>query len=266
MAESIIPVPRNGFQLAACEDGPGGDAPVILLSNSLGASHEMWQPQLAALTKHYRVLRYDTRGHGQSDAPPGPYSFDDLVADVIAVLDHFSVKQADFMGLSLGCMTGLGVALSHPDRLRKLIACDGRADAPPPFVQSWDDRIAAIESNGMQGILAGTMERWFTDATRDRVPQFMAQMDAMFLATSITGYRSCAEALKTLDYLKDLGDIRTPTLYVAGSLDFGAPPDVMREMAQATPGSTFVEIADAAHLANVDNPDDFNAAVIDFLK
>lgn len=265
MSDEIHRIQRDGFSLAATCSGRGADAPTVLLSNSLGASGEMWQPQLAALEPRYQVLRYDVRGHGHSDAPAGPYSFDDLVGDAIAVLDHFDVQRADFIGLSLGCMTGLGVALSHPQRLRKLIACDGRADAPAPFVQSWDDRIAAIEGGGMQAILAGTMERWFTDATRARVPDFMAQMDAMFLRTSVTGYRGCAEALKTLDYLKDLGDICTPTLYVAGSLDVGAPPDVMRAMAEVTPGSSFIEIANAAHLANVDNPDEFNSAVMTFL-
>ncbi len=259
-------IDRGDFSLVArrSNDLPGN--PVILLSNSLGASQVMWAPQLALLEQRYSVIIYDTRGHGASDAPEGPYSFADLVDDAAAVLDHYGVEQADFMGLSLGGMTGLGLALEYPERVGKLVCCDARADAPAGFVTGWDDRIAAIDAGGVEAILNGTMERWFTETFRTHAPDMLARMHAMFLETSATGYKGCAAALKQLDYLKDLGKLRLPVLYVVGTEDAGAPPDVMRAMCEATPGAKFAEVPDAAHIANVDNPAGFNAAISDFLN
>ncbi|AXS41760.1 3-oxoadipate enol-lactonase [Breoghania sp. L-A4] len=258
-------VDRGAFYLATSVTGRPEGAPWIVLSNSLGASMEMWMPQLELLGQHYRVLSYDTRGHGRSDAPEGPYSFDDLVGDVVALLDHFRIKKADFMGLSLGGMTGLGLAINHPERVRRLICCDARADAPEGFVKSWDERINAIEAGGLGSILRGTMERWFSQDFRDNQPDQMAAMGSMFLETSVTGYKGCAAALKTLDYLKDLDKIACPTLYIVGDEDFGAPPAVMKDMAERTPGAVMAEIAGAAHIANVDEPEAFNAAIKAFL-
>lgn len=262
---AIVKVSRGSFSLAARVTGRPEGAPWIVLSNSLGASMEMWAPQLAMLEKHYRVLAYDTRGHGKSDAPEGPYDFDDLTGDVIALMDHFGIASADYMGLSLGGMTGLGLAIHHGDRIERLVCCDARADAPAGFVESWDNRVAAIESGGLAEILGGTMERWFSEGFRTGEPRQMASMDAMFLATSITGYKGCAAALKTLDYLGDLGRIACPTLYVVGDEDMGSPPAVMKDMAAKTPGSRYAEIPGAAHIANVDKPDAFNAVVAGFL-
>ncbi len=259
-------VDRGGFALATSVTGQPEGAPWIILSNSLGASMEMWMPQLELLGRHYRVLAYDTRGHGRSDAPQGPYTFDELVGDVIALMDHFSIDRADFMGLSLGGMTGLGLAIHHPDRIGRLVCCDARADASVGFVKSWDDRIAAIEAGGLASIMSGTMERWFSQKFRDTRQEQMAAMHAMFLETSATGYIGCAGALKFLDYHKDLGRITCPTLYVVGDEDFGAPPAVMKDMADRTPGAVLAEIAGAAHIANVDEPQSFNAAISAFLE
>jgi 3-oxoadipate enol-lactonase len=260
-----VTVERRGFSLAASVSGQGEGAPWIVLSNSLGATMMMWEPQLALLGSRYRILSYDTRGHGASETPPAPYRFDDLVGDVIALLDHFGIAKASYLGLSLGGMTGLGLAIRHPDRIERLVCCDARADAPPPFVQSWDDRLAAIGRGGLAAIVSGTMERWFVEDWRKAHPEQLERFEREFLRTSPEGYSGCAEALKQLDYLKDLGRIALPTLYVVGEKDGGAPPAAMRAMADATPGAGFEVVPDAAHLANVDNANAFNRAISSFL-
>lgn len=261
---AMIPVLIPGGRLASRVDGEPG-RPWLVLSNSLAADHGMWDAQVPALAQRYRVLRYDTRGHGASDAPPGDYGFPDLVADARAVMDHHGAERASYMGLSLGGMTGLGLALAHPDRIERLVVCDARADAPAPFVASWDDRLAAIEQGGMEAVVAGTMERWLTPAFRAARPEEAARLAAMIRATKPEGYRGCAAALKRLDYLKDLGRLAVPTLYVVGAQDAAAPEAAMRAMAEATPGGRLAVVPDAAHIANVDNPAGFRAALDGFL-
>ena len=245
-------------------DGPDG-APWIVLSNSLGASVQMWDPQIPALTEHFRVLRYDTRGHGDSDTPPGACRFDDLVGDVIALMDHFDISSAAFMGLSMGGMTALGLGLAHPDRFTRLICADGRADAPPAFGQMWDERIARVESDGLAAIVDGTMASWFTPDWLERQPEQADKVRAMILSHDPRGYVGCCHALKTLDYLRHLDRMTYPTLYVGGDQDKGAAPDVMQAMADRTPGGRYVPIPNAAHVANINQPDAFNGAVLPFL-
>jgi len=258
-----IRIDRDGWYLEAERSGTGDE--VILLSNSLGADRTMWWPQRALLESRFTVLSYDTRGHGGSDTPPGPYSFDDLVADAVAVLDHFGVTKAAYMGLSLGGMTGLGLALAHPDRLTRLICADARAEASEPFVKSWDDRLGTLQSRGIEGVWLETVGRWFTEKWRADNPEDLARMRAAFLRTTADGYAGCAAALKRLDYLRSLGGMSVPILYVCGDVDFGAPPDVMRQMAAVTPGAGYALVEDAAHLANINNPKGFNAAISSFL-
>ncbi|MFL5196906.1 MAG: 3-oxoadipate enol-lactonase [Microvirga sp.] len=242
-----------------------GDAPWLVLSNSLAADHTMWDPQIPLLTSRYRVLRYDTRGHGRSDAPAGPYSFAMLVDDVIRIMDHHGVGKATFMGLSLGGMIGLGLAIEHGGRIDKLVCCDARADAPEPYVKAWDERLAVIDKEGLRGILQATVERWLVASFRAAHPEVVAKVERMILDTPLVGYKGCAEALKRLDYLKDLGAIAVPTLFVVGAQDMGAPPEVMRRMAEAVPGAKLVIIPDAAHLPNLDNTLAFNEAIAGFL-
>ncbi|MCB4768750.1 alpha/beta fold hydrolase [Ancylobacter sp. Lp-2] len=251
-------------QLAVRVDG-AVHLPWIVLSNSLAADLTMWDDQIPFLTRSYRVLRYDTRGHGRSSAPAGPYSFDMLVADFIAVMDHFDVRQADVLGLSMGGMTALGVGLAHPERVNRLICADARADAPPPFVAGWDQRIAAVEAGGMGAILAGTMERWFTAPTRQDRPEVVDRAARMVLATSPVGYIGCAEALKRLDYLRHLPRLTSETLYIGGAEDGAAPAEAMRAMAAATPGATHVSLPGVAHIANMEDVAGFNARVAEFL-
>jgi 3-oxoadipate enol-lactonase len=253
------------FKLAAFVSGREA-GPWIVLSNSVGANAAMWKPQLPLLEKHYRVLRYDARGHGESDAPKGPYSFPDLIDDIIALMDHFGITKADYMGLSLGGMTGIGLVLAHPERVERFVCCDARADASPPFLAMWDSRMAAIRTGGMEAILDVTLERWFRPDFAERDPQLYAEAQKMVLATDPDGYCACAEALKTLDYINELKTIKVPTLYVVGADDAGATPATMRDMADRTPGSAYAEIPAAAHIANMEQPAAFDRAIAGYLR
>jgi 3-oxoadipate enol-lactonase len=255
-----------GADLATRLDGAAG-APWIVLSNGLASTYESWDAQIDALTRTHRVLRYDTRGHGRSSAPPGPYSFADLTGDMVALMDHYGIEDADLMGLSMGGMTMLGMAIDHPSRTRRVVCCDARADAAPAFVASWDARIAAIrDGGGMGAIVETTLERWFTADFRERKPSAIGAAAAMILATSPEGYIGCATALKRLDYKRSLGRIAAPVLYVCGAQDQAAPPAVMREMAQLTPAATFEPVDPGAHACNVENAVRFNQVVGDWLQ
>lgn len=260
-----VTIPSGNSTLSVLVTGKS-DGPTILLSNSLGAGLDMWAPQRAVLEQHYRVIGYDTRGHGQSGSPAGDYTFADLTGDAITVLDHFDVAQADYMGLSLGGMTGLGLGLTHADRFRKIICACARADAPPAFAKSWDDRIAAVSTNGMSAIWPGTLERWLTPDFAAANPQIVEALAQDFTATSVAGYAGCGRALQGLDYLRRLGEMTIPVLYIAGADDMGAPAQAMEAMAAATPGATYRLIADCAHIANLNQPGAFTTAVKEFLE
>lgn len=257
-------VERGGWSLSALAEGPEGAAPV-LMSNSLGAGLGMWDAQADWLARNRRVIRYDTRGHGASDAPEGPYSFDDLVDDALAVMDHFGVARADYVGLSLGGMTGLGLGLRAPERVGRLVVTAARADAPEPFLKSWDDRVAAVQAGGMEAIWPGTLDRWLTPDFAASHPEAVEKLRVDFVATAVAGYEGCARALQGLDYLRHLGGMTLPVLYISGEKDAGAPAAAMEAMAAATPGAGYLCIADAAHIVNVNKRDAFDTALGRFL-
>lgn len=241
------------------------DAPALLLLNSLGTTTNMWAPQLPLLEKHYRVIRMDTRGHGDSATPDGPYSFDDLISDAFGTLDRYGAETASVMGCSLGSMTALGMGLAQPERITKIVCTAARADAPEPFRQSWDDRAAVIDAKGIAGLWEGSLGNWLTPAFKDANPEQVASLNTDFLKTTADGYKGCAAALKTLDYLKDLPNLKVPVLFVSGSEDKGAAPAVMEAMAEATPGSQYKMIPDAGHIINVNAPYMFSVAIAEFL-
>ncbi|MEP2780860.1 MAG: alpha/beta fold hydrolase [Pseudoruegeria sp.] len=240
-------------------------SPTLLLLNSLGTTTNMWAPQLKLLESFYQVIQIDTRGHGQSATPPAPYSFDDLVADALGVLDRNNVETASVMGCSLGSMTALGMGIKAPERIDRIVCTAARADSPPPFRQSWFDRVGIMEEKGIGALWDGSLGNWLTPAFKEANPDTVAQMKTEFLMTTEEGYRGCAMALKDLDYLKDLADMDLPVLFVAGSEDKGAAPDTMREMAATAKNGTFSMIADAGHIVNVNNPQAFSLAIMDFL-
>ncbi len=256
-----ITVQAAGAQLSAKVDGEAGK-PWLLLSNSLAADLSMWDDQIGLFTRTHRVVRYDTRGHGASEAPEGAYDFPMLVADMVAVLDAVGAARADICGLSLGGMTALGLGLAHPGRVGRMLVCDARADAPEAFRTGWDDRIAVVAAKGTAGLVDGTLARWFTanapQAARDRAA-------AMIGATPDAGYVGCARALQTLDYLRHLGGMTVPVTYLVGEEDMGAPPAAMEAMAAATPGGRLIRLPGLAHVPNMEDPAAFGAAVADWL-
>lgn len=238
--------------------GPA-DAPWVVLSNSLGSNLHMWDDQMEVLTASHRVLRYDARGHGKSASPPGPYSFDDLVGDVLAVMDAHGIETAQFIGLSKGGMTGMGLAIHHPERFSQMILCDCRADAPDFYVDMWTERIARVRAGGLDAIADAALEMWLNAEFRATHPEKVAEIRKMIVSNDPAGYVACCEALKTLDYLRQLPEVGVPITYVGGSADQAAMPEVMRAMAAATPGARYIEILDGHHLPNIDSASAFNA-------
>ncbi|MEM6608018.1 MAG: alpha/beta fold hydrolase [Pseudomonadota bacterium] len=241
------------------------DAPAILLLNSMGTTTAMWRPHLALLERHFRVISMDTRGHGDSGTPEGPYSFADLVADATSVLDRHGVKTARVMGCSIGGMTAIGLGLAAPSRVARIICVAARADAPAPFKKTWDDRKTLIEAKGLDALWDDLVNLWLTPEFQAAAPDVVAEMKAAFQQTDPAGYNHLGAALKQLNYLKDLPNLRMPCLFVAGSADTAAPPHVMQDMAARIPNSRFVVIPNARHIVNVNAPAAFSNAISAFL-
>lgn len=240
------------------------DAPVLMLSNSLGTTLAMWEPQMSILLTQFRVLRYDQRGHGQSDVPAGPYSMAQLGQDALALLDHLALDRVDFCGLSMGGMTGMWLASHHPGRIKHLVLCNtaaGRLGTP----EIWNSRLELLAREGMAGLTPAILDRWFTRRFQDRAPQAIARVRAMLLGTSALGYQANVAAIRELDQLQDLAKISAPTLVIAGAQDGSTPPELGREITRRIAGSRYVEL-DAAHLSNWEQAAAFTHALMDFLN
>jgi 3-oxoadipate enol-lactonase len=257
-------IDANGIRFNVAIDGREG-APWLTFSNSHATDLSLWDEQAGRLQDRFRVLRYDTRGHGKTQATEAPYRFDLLCADVAALWDELRVMRSHWAGLSLGGTTGLEMAARYPERIMSVAACDCRCNAPPQFAAAWDPRIAAAERDGLEALVARTLERWFTEKFRAGNPPVLEKVAKMIRATSVAGYVGCAEALKTIDVETRLADIRCPTLFLTGDKDPSAPPDLMRAWAAAVPDSRFTVIEAAAHISNLEQPARFNAALEGFL-
>ena len=248
---------RISFSVAGC-------GPWLILSNSLATDRGMWRPQLSELQARFTVLSYDTRGHGQSSVSGDEFGFDTLAADVIALMDCLGINRAKFVGLSLGGMTGLALALSHPDRVERVICCDARADAPDGYKAMWDKNIALSESGNMDAVVDGTMQRWFSSAFRADPANatLLTTVREMILRTPPEGYRKAARCLQTLDLLRSLDQIRRPVQFIVGESDPAAPLPVVQDMANRVAGAEVHVIPGAAHLSNLENPDVFLATAL----
>jgi 3-oxoadipate enol-lactonase len=242
-------------------DGPPG-APWLVLSHSLGSSGGMWQPQVAAFAQQYRVLRYDTRGHGRTTVTSGPYAIAQLGEDVVGLLDVVGVERAHFCGLSMGGATGIWLATHAPERFGRFVFCDTAPWLGPP--QAMLTRAEQVRREGLDGLADPTMGRWFTAAFRARDPQTVDAIRAAFLATPADGYAACCEALAGFDERANLQRIDRPVLVIAGTEDPSPPLETARAYAVQIPGAQFVELP-AAHLTNLGAAQDFNAAVLRFL-
>lgn len=248
---------RIHYELA----GPAG-APVLVFSNSLGENLSMWEPQTAAFEKQFRVLRYDTRGHGRSSVTPGEYTIELLARDVLALLDNLRLDRVYFCGLSMGGQTGMWLALNAPARLQKLVLSNTAAKIGSP--EMWSPRIEAVIKGGMKSVSAAVMERWFSSAYRSKFPEVVASTKSMLESVDPAGYVSSCAAVRDFDVRSAIREIRVPTLVIAGTHDAATTPADGRYLAQQIPGARYVEL-NAAHLSNIEEFDRFNAAVESFL-
>jgi 3-oxoadipate enol-lactonase len=253
--------------VAVCEvhhlvEGPA-DAPAIVLVNSLGANLRMWDAQAAPLAEQLRVLRFDTRGHGDSPVPPGPYSLAELGGDLLGLLDRLAIERASICGVSLGGAIAMWTAAHAPERVERLAVCFSSAWFGP--APEWLARAALVREQGTESVADAVVGRWFTDALRREHPRVVARMRATIAATPAEGYAGCCEAMAGIDLREQLGAIGAPTLVVSGSEDPATPPEHGRAIAAAIPGARFVELAGAAHLGNIERPEQFNRALLEHL-
>ena len=243
-------------------DGPE-DAPPLMLSNSLGTALDMWEDQVPALAEHFHVLRYDVRGHGDSPAPPGPYSVDDLAGDALDLLDRHGLDRVSFCGASLGGMTGMWLAINAPQRIDRLALCCTSAHLPPR--QGWLDRAATVRAEGMGAVAEASLERWFTSALRGRRPEVVERMEKELLEIDPEGYAGCCEAIAEIDLRPQLATISAPTLVITGEDDLSTPPDHGRLISEQVEDGECLMLSPARHLANVKRADDVNRALLDHL-
>jgi 3-oxoadipate enol-lactonase len=255
-------IQANGIALHYELSGPPG-APLVVLSNSLGTRLEMWDRQMPALTQRYRVLRYDSRGHGRSDAPEGPYTIDLLAADAVALLDALGIERAHFCGLSKGGMIGQMLGAKHGERLRSLTLCSTACHMPPR--QLWDERIRTVRTAGMAALTDGVVERWFTEAFRAQPSIAVEGVRQMLLETPPQGYAACCAAIRDMDLRETIRAIRLPTLVIVGAQDPGTPPEKAEEIHARIPGAHLEVIPDAAHLLNIEQDVAFDASLLAFL-
>lgn len=239
------------------------DAPVLVMANSLGTTLSMWDDQAPALRGRFRLLRYDHRGHGDSPVPPGPYRIEDLGRDVLTLLDRLEVERVSFCGLSIGGMVGMWLASEVPERIERLVLCC----TSPRFEPSddWDSRAATVRADGVEAIADAVLERWFTPAFRESRRDAVEWAGRMLRGTPAEGYAGCCEAIRDTDLSGRLGAIRAPTLAVAGADDPAAPPEGAEFVRDSVPGARLVVIEQAAHLANVERPEEITRVVLDHL-
>lgn len=248
---------RLRYQIDGLDDGPW-----LIMSNSLGTQLDMWAPQMSTLRKHFRVLRYDTRGHGQSSVTPGPYTIPQLGDDVIALMDHLKIERAHFCGLSMGGMTGMWLGANRGERFNRLVLCNTSALIGPASL--WDARIAKVNSEGMASITGAVIERWFTPEYQKSAPNEVNLVKQMLLDSPPAGYTANCAAIRDMDLREALFTVRAPTLVIAGDRDAATPPEDSKLVADRIPGARYVTLK-AAHLSNWEATEEFNKELIGFL-
>jgi 3-oxoadipate enol-lactonase len=251
----------DGSRIRFRLDGPIG-APVLVLSNSLGTNLDMWEPQLGAFSRRFRVLRYDSRGHGFSDVTAGPYTIERLARDVLGLLDELEIARAHFCGLSMGGMAGMWLGVHAPKRVDKLVLCN---TAPRiGSAERWNARIDAVTKGGVGGIADALIELWFTPRFRVAAADTVQRMRAMLIGCPTDGYIASCAAVRDMDQWSTLSRIERPTLIVTGTHDAVTPPAEARRMAEVISDAKQVEL-DAAHISNIEAAGRFTAEVLAFL-
>ena len=239
------------------------DKPALIFSNSLGTTYQMWQPQIQALQKNYFVIVYDTRGHGASSAPAGPYSFDQLGQDVIDLLDHLNIDKAFFCGISMGGMTGQWLAIHYPKRFYHLMLCNTAAKIGTEV--AWQDRAQLVRTEGLSTIAETAANRWFTSSFIANNPDIVSNLSNELAAGSAEGYASCCEALSIADAREHLKTITAPVTVIAGSEDPITTITDGQYMADNIPNAVLNTI-NASHISNIEQPEVFNQFIHQYLS
>ena len=254
-------IDAEGCRIHAEVEGPP-DAPVLMLSNSLGTDLHMWDQQVAPFTRHFRLVRYDRRGHGKSGVPKGPYSMERLGRDALAVLDGLGIERVNWCGISMGGMVGQWLGANAASRIDKLILSNTTCYYADKNL--WTDRIKFARTHGIAAIAEPTMQRWFTKEFREHNPAAIALIRKMFVATDIEGYVGCCEAIRDMDHRALLPKITAPTLVIAGRFDPRTPLEMNEFIADHIPGARLA-VLESAHLSNVEQPQAYADAVLEFL-
>ena len=242
-------------------EGPA-DAPALILSNSLGTDLHMWDEQAKTWSQHFRLVRYDRRGHGQSGVPKGPYTMERLGRDVLAIADNLCIRTFNWCGLSMGGMVGQWLGANAPDRVEKLVLSNTHyhyADKQP-----WHDRIKFVQDKGLGALADAMMERWFTKPFLASSPEATNRIKTMFLATKTDGFIACSEAVRDMDFRQSTPRITAPTLVIVGAKDPATLPEWGAEIQTMIKGATLASL-DAAHISNVEQPNAYTETVLDFL-
>jgi 3-oxoadipate enol-lactonase len=256
-------VKTNGIEINCVTEG---DGPWVVMSHSLACDLSMWDEQAAMLKRSHRVLRFDARGHGNSDAPSGAYTLEMLSDDLLGLLDSLKVERPHFIGLSMGGMIGMTFALRHPGRLRSLVLCDTSSRIPPEAGPVWEGRIKTATEQGMEPLVEPTLKRWFTEPFFAANRPMMDRVGNMIRKTPVPGYVGCCRAIPKINLTDRLGAIKSPVQVVVGEQDVGTPVEMSRAINAAIPGSELVIIPSASHLSNLEQPKQFNSAVLRFLQ
>ena len=257
-------ISANGINIRYADEGIK-NGPVVMMSHSLSAELGMWEPQVAALKNQFRIIRFDTRGHGGSSVPQGPYTLEMLADDAVGLMDALELDKVHWVGLSMGGMIGQTVALKAPSRLKSLTLADTSSGYPPEAVAGWEERIKAARQNGMGASLSATIDRWFSPGFVKAEPNIIASISQMIVSTPIEGYCGCGAAISRLNITPRLGEISAPTLVIVGEDDPGTPVDMSEIMAKGIPGAKLVILPVARHLSNLEDQAGFNQALKDFL-
>jgi 3-oxoadipate enol-lactonase len=256
-------IKANGITFNCEIEGREG-APWLAFSNSLATNLSMWDPQAADFGRSFRLLRYDQRGHGGTEAPEGRYAYATLLADALALFDALGIARAHFCGLSMGGATALGLAELHSDRVDRVVVCDSPAMSTPASARQWEERILAAQKGGMEALVESTMTRWFPPEIHAAKPPYLDEVRAMIRATPVNGFIGCSAALADHDYNTAVATVTRPVLFIAGSKD-GVTPTAMKDMNARLKGSRYVELEGAGHISNLDRPVEFTRAVREFL-
>lgn len=256
-------IKANGIEINYRLDGPA-DAPVVMLSNSLMSNYTMWDAQMETLTQKYRVLRYDQRGHGGTETTPGPYTIKLLTEDANALIKSLGAGPVHFVGLSMGGFTGQMLAVLYPHHVLSLCLCDTACTMPPQSL--WNERIEVARSEGIEALMPGTLERWFTPPFHQTGVKQLEKVREMILGTGVDGYIGCAEAIRDMSLCDDLAEIDVPTLILVGREDPACPVAAAEVLHKGIRGSELTVIEASAHLPNIEQTDRFNDALMTFLN